>query len=131
MPLVQQRRRQSRRLAFRWITRALQWKSEVALTLLVACGGAAKQPAPIENQATRETAMGTSKEISRTNDGGVIELVGERNTALERANTEMAKHCGTDNYTITQEGEEAVDSDPCAIRPQTAWRIHYVCNNAN
>ncbi len=100
--------------------------------MLAACGGGGAKPPPtLKNEATTSTPMGTTREIQKSNDGGVIELVGERNTAIERANVEMAKHCGSEQYTIIQEGEESVDTDPCAIRPQTAWRVHYVCNKPN
>jgi len=141
MTLIEQRRRQSRRVAFRWISGLTRRKSEVlrhvclGLVLLAACGGGGAKPAPTlknsEDGATRETPMGRAKQIVKDNDGGVIELIGERNTALERANIEMAKHCGSEQYTIFQEGEESVDTNPCAIRPETAWRVHYSCNKPN
>ena len=103
-------------------------------------------------------ACGSAKVIQRTQTGGVIQLDGDRGKAMEQANSEMAKHCGPGNYTITQEGEEAVGTDTYtredsstdaavsrsgrrassdttttgvqSTRTATAWRVHYVCNGA-
>src|SRR5262245_1086993 len=56
-------------------------------------------------------ACGTARVIHRDQVGGVIELQGDRGKAMEQANQEMAAHCGPGNFTITQEGEEAVGTD--------------------
>lgn len=56
-------------------------------------------------------ACGSARVIQRTQAGGVIELQGDRNKAMEQANQEMAAHCGPNNYTIVQEGEEAIGTD--------------------
>ncbi|MGE5181440.1 MAG: hypothetical protein ACM31C_05240 [Acidobacteriota bacterium] len=56
-------------------------------------------------------ACGTARVIQRTQTGGIIELQGDRGKAMEQANQEMASHCGPNNYTIVQEGEEAVGTD--------------------
>src|SRR6187397_261585 len=56
-------------------------------------------------------ACGSARVIQRTQAGGVIELQGDRGKAMEQANQEMAAHCGPNNYTIVQEGEEAVGTD--------------------
>ena len=106
------------------------------LFVVAACGGGSKkpEPAPINNTAKQDETLGLAKVVQRTNQGGVIELGnGDRGAALTKANDEMAKHCGSGNYTITQEGEEAVgdSTDPCAGRMATAWRVHYVCNGSN
>jgi hypothetical protein len=70
----------------------------------------------------------------------------------------MASHCGPNNYTIVQEGEEAIGTDTYSredtnagsttspdgrntragatttgqqsTRTATAWRVHYQCNGA-
>ena len=43
----------------------------------------------------------------------------------------MAAHCGPNNYTIVQEGEEAIaNRDGSPGRTDTAWRVHYQCNGA-
>jgi hypothetical protein len=104
------------------------------------------------------TACGTARVISRTQAGGVIELQGDRGKAMEQANQEMNAHCGPGNFTITQEGEEAIGTDTVAqqntqensatsksgrhnttdtqqtnvtsTRTATAWRVHYQCNGA-
>lgn len=103
-------------------------------------------------------ACGSAKVINRTQTGGVIQLDGDRGKAMEQANSEMAKHCGPGNYTITQEGEEAIGTDTYSredtasdssvsrsgrhassdstttgvqsTRTATAWRVHYTCNGA-
>jgi hypothetical protein len=101
-------------------------------------------------------ACGSARVIQRTQAGGVIELQGDRGKAMEQANQEMASHCGPNNYTIVQEGEEAVGTDTYtredtsagsttsrdgrhtqggatttgqqSTRTATAWRVHYQCN---
>lgn len=103
-------------------------------------------------------ACGSARVIQRTQAGGVIELQGDRGKAMEQANSEMASHCGPNNWTIVQEGEEAVGTDTFvredtnagsttsrdgrrtqsgqtttgqqSTRTATAWRIHYQCNGA-
>jgi hypothetical protein len=103
-------------------------------------------------------ACGSHKVIQRTQTGGIIQLDGDRSKAMEGANGEMARHCGPGNYTITQEGEEAIGTDTFSredtatdssvsrsgrhassdstttgqqsTRTATAWRVHYVCNGA-
>jgi hypothetical protein len=104
-------------------------------------------------------ACGSAKVISRTQSGGVIELQGDRGKAMEQANSEMNAHCGPGNFTITQEGEEAIGTDTVqqnntqqdtatsrsgrrsstdtastttqSTRTATAWRVHYQCNGAS
>jgi hypothetical protein len=104
------------------------------------------------------TACGSARVISRTQAGGVIELQGDKGKAMEQANSEMNAHCGPGNFTITQEGEEAIGTDTIAredtaedtktsrsgrrsstdsstvqqtsTRTATAWRVHYQCNGA-
>lgn len=96
--------------------------------------------------------------ISRNQSGGVIELSGDRGKAMEQAGAEMSAHCGPNNFTIVQEGEEAIGTDTFAredteaasqtsrsgrrtssgqtttgqvsTRTATAWRVHYQCNGA-
>jgi hypothetical protein len=93
--------------------------------------------------------------IHRDQVGGVIELQGDRGKAMEQANQEMSAHCGPNNFTITQEGEEAIGTDTFSredqasdsktsksgrrsstdtstvqqqsTRTATAWRVHYQC----
>src|SRR5262245_47905776 len=104
------------------------------------------------------TSCGTARVIQRTQAGGIIELEGDRGKAMEQANQEMAAHCGPGNFTITQEGEEAIGTDTYSredtnaasqtsrsgrtttagstttgaqsTRTATAWRVHYQCNGA-
>jgi hypothetical protein len=103
-------------------------------------------------------ACGSARVINRNQNGGVIELSGDRNKAMEQANSEMSAHCGPNNFTITQEGEEAIGTDTFSredtaadqstsrngrhtsadstttgqqsTRTATAWRVHYACNGA-
>src|SRR5258706_12176397 len=56
-------------------------------------------------------ACGSARVIQRTQTGGVIELQGDRGKAMEQANADMASHCGPNNFTIVQEGEEAIGTD--------------------
>lgn len=100
-------------------------------------------------------ACGSAKVIQRTQTGGVIQLDGDRGKAMEQANQEMSAHCGPGNFTIVQEGEEAIGTDTVAredtaygekssrsgrrteggstttaaqsTRTATAWRVHYQC----
>ncbi len=101
-------------------------------------------------------ACGSARVIQRTQVGGVIELQGDRGKAMEQASQEMAAHCGPNNFTIVQEGEEAIGTDTysredtaadahssrsgrhqyadstttgqTSTRTATAWRVHYQCN---
>ena len=103
-------------------------------------------------------ACGSARVIQRTQAGGVIELSGDRGKAMEQANADMASHCGPNNFTIVQEGEEAIGTDTYtredtgttdhnsrsgrtttsdtstagqnSTRTATAWRVHYQCNGA-
>lgn len=103
-------------------------------------------------------ACGSARVIQRTQSGGVIELQGDRGKAMEQANQQMASHCGPNNFTIVQEGEEAIGTDTYTRQDQstvdqtsrsgrtstsdttaqgvqqtrtaTAWRVHYQCNGA-
>ena len=101
---------------------------------LVACGG--KQPAPAPVVSNTEPAKATepapdgrgTRVIQRRQDGGVIELHGDRGAAMKIADDEMKAHCGPGAYTIVQEGEEAVAVDG-GPRTGVAWRVHYQCNN--
>jgi hypothetical protein len=103
----------------------------VSLGALAACGGSSK-PRTVDNKAPAAgdpspspgSAAGSPKILSRTKDGGVIQLEGDRPTAMEAANKAMNDHCGAGNYVITQEGEEA-DADAGPV-----WRVHYQCQGA-
>jgi len=113
------------------------------LFVVVACGGSNKQaaqPASITNKTgSVEPATqgpGEGRVIQRMQSGGVIELSGDRRAAMKQADEEMAAHCGPNNYTIVQEGEEAIGTDSYdpsipstqSQRTATAWRLHYQCN---
>lgn len=98
---------------------------------------------------------GSARVIQRTQAGGVIELQGDHGKAMEQANQAMAGHCGPNNFTVVQEGEEAIGTDTFtredqatdsktskngrrsstdttttgqqSTRTATAWRVHYQC----
>lgn len=114
-----------------------------ALFVVVACGGSNKQaaqPTSITNKTgsveSAPSGPGEGRVVQRTQAGGVIELTGDRGAAMKQADEEMAAHCGPNNYTIVQEGEEAVGTDSYdpsipstqSQRTLTAWRVHYACN---
>jgi hypothetical protein len=104
-------------------------------------------------------ACGSARVIQRTESGGVIELQGDRNKAMEQASAEMSAHCGgPGSWRVTQEGEEVIGQDTyvredtseasktsrsgrrnrtdttttgqTSTRNATAWRVHYMCNSA-
>jgi hypothetical protein len=61
-------------------------------------------------------ACGTTRIISHTPAGGIIELKGDHAKAMEQAIQQMDEHCGSGNFTI-KDAEEANTS-----------RVYYVCN---
>jgi len=100
--------------------------------LAIACGS--PKPAPVlANRAAGSVASRAweppahARLIMRTSNGGVIQLDGDRGKAMERSQDLMVAHCGPDNFTIIQEGEERVDED--VPRGPTAWRVHYQCGS--
>jgi hypothetical protein len=109
-------------------------KRLLVLVVVVACGSkpAPKPAEPIENvepaaAAPAPAGPGNARVVQRGSAGGVIELQGDRGAAMEAAVKEMSSVCGNEQYTIVQEGEEAVGSQQrTAIT--TAWRVHYQCN---
>jgi hypothetical protein len=109
----------------------------IAFALLVACGGGSK-PESIGNatndNAARPQPTQMTNVVMQTQAGGIIELNPkvDPDKAMHRATDEMTAHCGRDNFTIIQEGEEAIGQDTTGTttRTLTAWRVHYVCNDA-
>ncbi|MBV8761164.1 MAG: hypothetical protein JO257_27960 [Deltaproteobacteria bacterium] len=103
-------------------------------------------------------ACGSARLIQQTPQGGVLELQGDRGKAMEDAQNQMSAQCGPNNYTIVQQGEEAIGTDTYSrqdssavdqtsrsgrtttsdqtssgvqsTRTATAWRVHYQCNGA-
>jgi len=107
-------------------------KNLCVILVLAACGGKAQPAPPVENKEhavdIEQKTVAEARVIQRTNNGGVIELAGDRDNAMKAAMDEMSAHCGPDAYTIVQEGEEAVGHDG-GPRTATAWRVHYQCNH--
>lgn len=56
-------------------------------------------------------ACGHAEYVTQTQTGGIIRLVGDQGKAFEDAQKKMAAHCGPNNYTITQRGEEVIGQD--------------------
>jgi hypothetical protein len=96
-------------------------------------------------------ACGSARVVQRTQYGGIIALQGDRGKAMEDAHRQMAQHCGQNNYTIVQEGEEVIGTDTSygertdsasndqgtaaasetqggsSTRNAVEWRVHYQC----
>jgi hypothetical protein len=75
-------------------------------------------------------ACGTARIVQRTPYGGVIELQGDHNKAMEQANEQMAAQCA--NFIVVREGNEpggAADPPPGAP-VATIYRVHYQCGDA-
>lgn len=68
-------------------------------------------------------ACGTARIVQKTPYGGVIELQGDHNKAMEQANEEMAAACP--NFIVVREGNEPVAATPGA----TVYRVHYQCGD--
>lgn len=101
------------------------------------------------------SACGAARVVRRDQTGGIIELQGDRGEAMKQANGEMNAHCGPNNWTIVQEGEEVIGQDTytredtasdsktsrsgrrsstdtttaaaTSTRDAVAWRVHYQC----
>jgi hypothetical protein len=75
---------------------------------------------------------GEGRVIARTRAGGIVELTGDRTTAMEQAQKEMEAHCGPNNFAIVQEGEEVIGTDAVSgagtVKTEVAWRVHYQCS---
>jgi hypothetical protein len=111
--------------------------SAAALAAILACAacGGSKKPAPVVNVVTGEPPEsspaapeppGDARTIQRTQNGGVVELQGNHADAMAAAQKQFDAHCGPNNATITQEGEEVI-GDTDASPAQTAWRVYYSC----
>ncbi|HEX3761055.1 MAG TPA: hypothetical protein VHW23_20310 [Kofleriaceae bacterium] len=73
---------------------------------------------------------GTARMVQRTPTGGMIELEGDHNKAMEQANEEMAAAC-TD-FIIVRAGDEPVTptAPPDGAPVATVYRVHYQCGDA-
>ena len=61
--------------------------------------------------ATMTACVGSAELVTQNQTGGVYRLIGVRDKAVADAHKQMAQHCGPGNYTITQQGEEAIGTD--------------------
>jgi hypothetical protein len=78
-------------------------------------------------------ACGTARLIHQDQEGGIIQLDGDRGQALNDAALMMTQQCGPGNFHLLSQGEEPIgttttsDGSAQEVRPVVAWRIHYVC----
>lgn len=111
----------------------------VAVLSFPGCGGGSKASTESTTPSNKggstdpppDAVTGDARVIARTREAGVIEIVGDREKAFPRALKEMEAHCGQSNFTIVQEGEEAIGTETRssgAAKTETAWRVHYQCN---
>lgn len=56
-------------------------------------------------------ACGSATLVTQNQAGGVFRINGDRGKGMEDAQKQMAAHCGPGNFTITQQGEEAIGTD--------------------
>jgi hypothetical protein len=107
------------------------------ITVLLACGA-----------FLVAVGCGSARVVKRTQYGGTIALQGDQNKAMEDAHAKMNAHCGSQGYTITEEGEVVVGSDTAygedteydedgstteggsTTRDATEWRVTYECGQA-
>ena len=75
------------------------------------------------------SACGTARIIQRTASGGVIELQGDHNKAMEQANEEMAAVCA--DFIIVSAGDEQVAASeaPSGAPVATVYRVRYQCGD--
>jgi hypothetical protein len=70
------------------------------------------------------TACGTARIVQKTPYGGVIELHGDHNKAMEQANEQMAAACP--NFIVVREGDEPATD---ALPDRMVYRVHYECGD--
>jgi hypothetical protein len=68
--------------------------------------------------------------VQRSRYGGVLELDGDRQKAVDLANGEMSSQCGASNYTVTSEGYQPSRAPRArnAGPPPMVWTIEFQCN---
>jgi hypothetical protein len=71
-------------------------------------------------------ACGTARIVQKTRYGGVIELQGDHNKAMEQANEEMAAACP--DFIVVREGPEPIANTPDGSAA-TVYRVRYQCGN--
>jgi hypothetical protein len=80
--------------------------------------------------AALSAGCGTARIVQRTPRGGVIELEGDHNKAMEHANEQMAAQCNN-NFLVVRDGDEPVSSAPAepGAPIATVFRVHYECGD--
>lgn len=79
-------------------------------------------------------ACGSARLIHQDQEGGIIQLDGDRTSAMNEAAQVMMQQCGAGNFHLISQGEEPVGTETVPgvgsqreTRPLVAWRIHYAC----
>jgi hypothetical protein len=72
-------------------------------------------------------ACGTARIVQKTPYGGMIELQGDHNKAMEQANEEMAAACP--DFIVVREGFEPVADTPPGGSGATVYRVRYQCGD--
>ena len=71
-------------------------------------------------------ACGTARIVQKTPYGGVIELQGDHNKAMEQANEQMAAACP--DFIVVREGPEPIADTPEGSGT-TVYRVRYQCGD--
>ena len=72
-------------------------------------------------------ACGTARIVQKTAYGGVIELQGDHNKAMEQANEEMAAVCP--DFIVVREGYEPAADAPPDGSGAMVYRVRYQCGD--
>jgi hypothetical protein len=76
-------------------------------------------------------ACGSARLIHQDQEGGVIQLEGDRSQAMSEAVSLMTLQCGSGNFHLMSQGEEPDGVGSANITgPLVAWRIHYACGGS-
>ena len=73
------------------------------------------------------SACGTARIVQKTPSGGVIELQGDHNKAMEQANEEMAAACP--DFIVVREGLEPTADPSPGGSAATVYRVRYQCGD--
>jgi hypothetical protein len=74
-------------------------------------------------------ACGTARIVQKTPSGGVIELQGDHNKAMEQANEEMAAACA--DFIVVGEGLEPRADAPPGATAASVYRVRYQCGDGS
>jgi hypothetical protein len=74
-------------------------------------------------------ACGTARIVQKTPSGGVIELQGDHNKAMEQANEEMAAACP--DFIVVREGLEPLADASPGGSAASVYRVRYQCGDGS